>query len=128
MDRLSESDTLWARLRSMDLDRVNVNLPYSRRLARDNAWTLEYATRVVFEYKRFLYLAATVAHPVTPSDEVDQAWHLHFVVFATLLGRSLRRYIKETSTPWPDAWGCRRRSEVFGLVYKDARGIRTSFC
>jgi hypothetical protein len=79
MDRLSESDTLWAQLRSMDLDRVNVNLPYSRRLARDNAWTLDYATRVVFEYKRFLYLAATVAHPVTPSDEVDQAWHLHLL-------------------------------------------------
>ncbi len=29
------------------------------------------------EYRRFAFLAATAGHPVTPSDAVDQAWHLH---------------------------------------------------
>ena len=29
------------------------------------------------EYRRFLYLAVRAGHPVTPSDAVDQAWHLH---------------------------------------------------
>jgi uncharacterized protein (TIGR04222 family) len=32
---------------------------------------------VVDEYRRFLFLAMTAGHEVTPSDEVDQAWHLH---------------------------------------------------
>ena len=27
--------------------------------------------------KRFCFLAATVDHQVTPSDAIDQAWHLH---------------------------------------------------
>ena len=69
---------LWPRLVAFDLDGAAV-LPFSRRLARDNGWPLAFAERVVLEYKKFVYLAATCGHPVTPSDEVDQAWHLHLV-------------------------------------------------
>lgn len=29
------------------------------------------------EYRRFCFLAVTCGHGVTPSDAVDQAWHLH---------------------------------------------------
>lgn len=46
-------------------------------LPPDNDWSQEFALRVVEEYKRFAYLAFTAGHEVTPSDEVDQAWHLH---------------------------------------------------
>ena len=69
---------LWAKLEALDLD-GGAALSFSKRLARDNGWTLAFAQRVVLEYKRFVYLAATCGHPVTPSDEVDQAWHLHLV-------------------------------------------------
>ena len=69
---------LWAKLEALDLDGA-AQLSFSRRLARDNNWPEAYARRVVLEYKRFVYLAATCGHPVTPSDEVDQAWHLHLV-------------------------------------------------
>jgi len=64
-------------LDSMDLDVDGAQLPFSRRLARDNGWSHDFACRVIREYKRFVYLAMTAGHPVTPSDEVDQAWHLH---------------------------------------------------
>jgi hypothetical protein len=49
------------------------------RLARENGWTPTFAERVIEEYKRFVYLAMVAGHPVTPSDEVDQAWHLHML-------------------------------------------------
>ena len=68
---------LWNRLEAMDLDNADAVLPLSRRLARDNGWTQDFAKRVIDEYKRFVYLAMTAGVPVTPSDEVDQAWHLH---------------------------------------------------
>jgi hypothetical protein len=42
-------------------------------------WSRAYTARVIQEYKRFLLLAMHAGHPVTPSDEVDQAWHLHLV-------------------------------------------------
>jgi uncharacterized protein (TIGR04222 family) len=73
----AQSD-LWARLVALDLD-GQATFSFSKRLARDNGWSLAFAQRVVLEYKKFVYLAATCGHPVTPSDEVDQAWHLHLV-------------------------------------------------
>jgi hypothetical protein len=33
--------------------------------------------RVFLEYKKFCFLAVTAGHDVTPSDAVDQVWHLH---------------------------------------------------
>ncbi len=47
------------------------SLTFEKRLARENGWTLRYTERVVQEYKRFAFLAATAGHPVTPSEDVD---------------------------------------------------------
>ncbi|UOQ69976.1 glycine-rich domain-containing protein [Hymenobacter cellulosilyticus] len=69
---------LWSRLEALDLDGA-APLSFSHRLARDNGWTPDFARRVVLEYKKFVFLAATCGHPVTPSDEVDQAWHQHLI-------------------------------------------------
>jgi hypothetical protein len=58
------------------------------RLARENGWSLDYALRVVVEYRRFLYLIS-VNGPGTPSKRVDTAWHLHLI--ATRSYRGLER-------------------------------------
>ena len=71
------SPELWSRIQAFEIDLPNAALPFSQRLARDNAWSHPFALRVIAEYKRFLYLASTSHHSVTPSDAVDQAWHLH---------------------------------------------------
>lgn len=68
---------LLARLRDFDIDGGPVDFPFAERLARENGWTRRYAERVVREYKRFVVLMVTAGRPMTPSDEVDQAWHLH---------------------------------------------------
>jgi uncharacterized protein (TIGR04222 family) len=52
---------------------------FSERLARDNGWPSAYARRVEAEYRRFLLLAATPGEFVVPSEQVDQAWHLHLL-------------------------------------------------
>lgn len=74
-----ETDALWRRIREFDLDDPDSSLPFSRRLARENGWNHKYALAVIEEYRRFCYLAFRAGHPVTPSDEVDQAWHLHLL-------------------------------------------------
>lgn len=68
---------VWAALFPYIVGPADAALPFSERLARDNGWTSAHAERVIAEYKRFCFLAATVDHQVTPSDAVDQAWHLH---------------------------------------------------
>ena len=68
---------LWASIEKFEFDLPDVELPFSARLARDNGWSSDFAHRVIDEYRRFLYLSAVAGHTVSPSDEVDQVWHLH---------------------------------------------------
>jgi hypothetical protein len=55
----------------------HTDLPFVRRLARENGWSDPFSVRVIDEYRRFCFLAVTEGQEVTPSDAVDQAWHLH---------------------------------------------------
>lgn len=68
---------LWARIEALVLDAPASEFTFTDRLARDNGWSRRFAEKVVGEYKRFLYLSQVSAGIVTPSDQVDQAWHLH---------------------------------------------------
>ena len=72
----AQETKLWHKLQQFDLD-GDAPFSFTRRLARDNAWSFEFSMRVVKEYKKFLFLAVESGHPVSPSDQVDQAWHLH---------------------------------------------------
>ncbi|MTI44686.1 hypothetical protein JM93_02556 [Roseibium hamelinense] len=87
---------LWKRISDASPDLENVAFPFARRLARDNGWTENFAQRVILEYLRFAYLSRISHGVVTPSDEVDQAWHLHLTYtkhywgpFAQALGSRL---------------------------------------
>jgi hypothetical protein len=40
-------------------------------------WSLEYTEKVIFEYRKFMFLA--VQFRVAPSWEIDQVWHLHLL-------------------------------------------------
>ena len=68
---------LWQRLSEFTVGDDELPLSFIARLARDNNWSTAYAAAVYQEYLRFLYLAAIGDAPVTPSDDVDQVWHLH---------------------------------------------------
>ena len=69
--------TTWDRLRTLDFDATDAALPFSARLARDNGWSRGFAAKALEEYRKFCFLAVHAGHLVTPSDEVDQVWHLH---------------------------------------------------
>jgi len=68
---------LFAQLDRVSIGPVGATLDLTTRLARENGWSLAFAARVIGEYRRYLYLTQLSVRPVTPSDEVDQAWHLH---------------------------------------------------
>lgn len=71
------TDPLWERLRSYEIGPPDAAFTFVQRLARENRWPESTAADVLREYYRFCYLAVTAGHEVTPSDQVDQAWHLH---------------------------------------------------
>lgn len=69
---------LWDRIELYQFDEPNTVLTLVIRLARENDWSLAYAKRVAEEYRKFCYLCV-VEGPCTPSDIVDQCWHLHLI-------------------------------------------------
>ncbi len=92
-------------MRSLDEMRIapdGAALTFEKRLAREQGWRPAFAEAVMEEYRRFLYLAATGDAPVTPSEAVDAAWHLHLTYtrhyWEELCGRIIRRPLHHQPT------------------------------
>jgi len=98
----AKQEELWRKLAALELDAPGAELTFVERLARECGWSRGRAQEVVHEYRRFLLLAATAGHPVTPSEEVDQAWHLHLAYSVSywedLCGRVLGRALHHGPT------------------------------
>jgi len=76
----ADHQTLYTKLTDFRFDDCNSRLGFVDRLARENGWSLDFAGRAIFEYKRFLFLVATAkGESRTPSDHIDQVWHLHLL-------------------------------------------------
>jgi hypothetical protein len=75
------------RVQAFDIDGGPAALPFVARLAREHGWSRSHAERVVAEYKRYAFLAATAGFPVCPSEDVDAAWHLHLTYTRSYWGR-----------------------------------------
>ena len=74
----AQNDAL-ERILAYSFDEEEEAYPFAARLARENDWSRDFADRVIAEYRRFAFLALAADHPVTPSDQVDQVWHLHLL-------------------------------------------------
>ena len=72
-----EEVMLWQKIDAFRIDDDQSSFTFSARLARENGWTADYTARVIEEYKKFIFLCCISPMGVTPSDAVDQAWHLH---------------------------------------------------
>ncbi len=68
---------LWKAIGNLRINVAGAELTFNEQLQQENGWRSGYTERVVDEYRRFLFLCAVAGHPVTPSEQVDQVWHLH---------------------------------------------------
>ncbi|MEO1295024.1 MAG: hypothetical protein AAFW75_04335 [Cyanobacteria bacterium J06636_16] len=91
----SEQGELYEKIQTFTIDRPDVEFPFSQRLARDNNWSLDYAEQAIDEYKKFIFLSVAAGHPVTPSDQVDQVWHLHLTYTRSYWGDLCQQILPE---------------------------------
>jgi hypothetical protein len=146
-------DALWQRIADHHIGPAEASLSFAARLARENRWSLRHAERVIGEYKRFCYLAMTAQAELTPSDAVDQAWHLHLtysrdywqVFCAHVLGADLHhgptsggaveqaRYYRQyadTLAAYEAAFGTLPPADIWPdahrRFYVDSRGVRVN--
>lgn len=78
-----QNDPLWLRIQTYNLDDTNSEFPFSKKLAKENNWTHNFALNAIEEYKRFIYLSCISSKGASPSFIVDQVWHLHLTYTVT---------------------------------------------
>ena len=98
---------LWQAINAFDMDAADAAFPFSRRLARDNGWSHSFAKAAITDYKRFIYLICVSGTMLTPSDVIDEVWHLHLIYSEDYWDRfcfeTLKRKIHHGPTKGGDA-------------------------
>ena len=67
---------LYQRICAYELDDPSDEFGFLAHVMRANGWSRLFALRAIEEYRKFVFLALVAHHQVTPSDQVDQVWHL----------------------------------------------------
>ena len=58
--KLLQNDSLWNRLQEFLLDAPNVDFPFSKKLAKEENWSVDFTKKAIEEYKKFVYLCCTL--------------------------------------------------------------------
>lgn len=74
-----KKDSLWDRIREFSLDASEVSFPFSRKLAKEENWTLDFTRKAIEEYKKFIYLCCVLPNGASPSEVIDKVWHMHLI-------------------------------------------------
>src|SRR6187431_567454 len=96
---------LWRAIESFQIGPPDCDLPFGARLARENGWSLPFAARVIAEYKRFVFLAATAPH--AGASQRDTSSGTGTPRRSTATNRSSPLHRRVTSGP-----GCARGSQA----------------
>jgi uncharacterized protein (TIGR04222 family) len=72
-----ENQNLWLKVARFPLNDPNAAYPFSAKLAHTQGWSEDKTLRVIAEYKKFMFLCMTAPNGASPSQEVDECWHLH---------------------------------------------------
>lgn len=102
---------LWQNIEAFELDDPHAALTFTDRLARENGWTLRFSLRAVHEYKRFMLLLYLAEYPLTPSDQVDQVWHLHLLYTRSYWEEFCPHVLGRTIHHGPTRGGARQQAQ-----------------
>ncbi len=121
------SSALYQQILDFRIDDGTPELPFEARLARENGWSRAYTQRVIVEYKRFLYLAMTAGHVVTPSEDVDQAWHMHLTYTRSYWERLCRDLLGRPLHHSPTQGGAEESRKYRALYEQTLASYRSTF-
>jgi len=118
---------VWQALSAYTIGPEDAEQTFEQRLARENGWSAKEAARVVEEYRRFCFLAATAGHPVTPSEAVDQAWHLHLAYSRDYWQRFCPEVLGRELHHGPTKGGAAERDKHFEQYARTLRSYEEAF-
>ena len=74
---LTQYKSLWNKIQNFSFDDPDAVITFSRKLASQNNWSAKFTERVIEEYRKFTFLCCVSPQGASPSEIVDEAWHLH---------------------------------------------------
>ncbi len=122
-----EQSALWERIKAFDMDDMGSRLKFSDRLARDNGWSMGFALRIIDEYKKFMYLCCTLPNGATPSDAVDQVWHLHMIYTRSYWLDFCKNTLKRDIHHGPTKGGAEERAKYDDMYSQTVEGYAKAF-
>jgi uncharacterized protein (TIGR04222 family) len=75
--KVEEHSSLWSAIQQFPLNDPNAEINFSRKLSAKQHWSPSFTERVIEEYRKFLFLCCISPNGASPSQAVDEAWHLH---------------------------------------------------
>ena len=123
----TQNHPVWRALSRYTIGPEDAALPFADRLARENGWSAAYAARAIEEYRRFCFLAVTAGHQVTPSDAVDQVWHLHLTYTRDYWDRFCPDILGRPLHHGPTAGGMTEQARFFEHYARTLRSYEAAF-
>ncbi len=111
---------LWKEIKGFEIDDLDSSFTFTDRLARENGWTIEYALRAILEYKKFIFMICISRQSLTPSDEVDQVWHLHLLYTVSYWIEMCRDILKKDIHHGPTKGG-QNEKDKYRDLYQDTK-------
>ena len=122
----SDELELWNKIKSFQFDKPNIRLTFAKCLAKENDISLDFANKIVDEYRKFIFLCCTSKQEVSPSHWVDQAWHLHLTYtrsyWVDLCKNTINRDLHHNPTE-----GGQEEDQKFENLYKDTLDLYRSY-
>lgn len=68
---------LWENIQTFAFDDPASGFPFSKKLQKENNWSSDFTSQAIEEYRKFIFLCCVLPNGASPSETVDQVWHLH---------------------------------------------------
>lgn len=75
--KVEEHRSLWSAIQQFPLNDPKAEITFTRKLSAKQNWSPSYTEQVIEEYRKFLFLCCISPNGASPSQAVDEAWHLH---------------------------------------------------
>ncbi|WP_223598204.1 hypothetical protein [Chryseobacterium sp. GVT01B] len=124
---LLKDESLWNRIQGFSLDAPNAAFPFSKKLAKEESWSLDFAKKAIEEYKKFVYLCCILPNGASPSEIVDKVWHMHLIYTQNYWEEFCPNILKRTLHHHPSQGGNKERVKHENWFEDTMSGYRNIF-
>ncbi|HIK17844.1 MAG TPA: hypothetical protein IGS53_21505 [Leptolyngbyaceae cyanobacterium M33_DOE_097] len=113
---------LYAKLCEFKLDDPTAPYPMSAKLAWEYHWSEIYTLRAMYEYKKYIFLAAIAEGMVSPSSVIDCVWHYHLLYTRSYWEELCGKILKKSLHHYPGDSGASQRYDYTIELYQSYFG------